>query len=205
MSEQKTHTLNRPAYLGEEVKLGSEVKISKNASLSHCTIGDQCLIGPHVEIHHGVILGARVKLFGFINLYGCKVGDDTKIGAFVEIQKGAVVGKHCKISSHSFICEGVTIKDEVFIGHGVKFINDRFPRATSKYGNLKNDNDWVVVPTIIHHRASIGSGAVLICGITVGASSIVGAGSVVTRDIPAGQIWVGNPARYLRDLNLNED
>jgi len=190
---------------GDEVELGKEVKIIKNASLSHCKIGDQCLIGPHVEIHHGVILGNRVKLYSFINLYGCRIGDDSKIGAFVEIQKGAVIGARCKISSHSFLCEGVTLEDEAFIGHGVKFINDRFPRATRSDGRLKNDDDWIVTPTIVHYRASIGSGVVLMCGVSVGAEAIVGAGAIVTKDIPTRQIWIGNPARYIRDIEANEE
>lgn len=186
------------------IKLGKDVCIHENASLSDCIIGDQCLIGPHVEIHNGVILGRGVKLVSFINLYGCHIGDNTKVGAFVEIQRGARIGARCKISSHSFLCEGVTLEDEVFIGHGVKFINDRFPRATRSDGKLKGDNDWMVVPTTIHHGASIGSGAVLMCGISVGAGAIVGAGAMVTEDIPKKQIWVGNPARYLRDIKPEE-
>jgi len=144
MNKQKKRELNRSFYIGMKVELGEGVKISKKANLSHCIIGDQCSIGPHVEIHHGVMLGKRVKLFSFINLYGCQIGNDSKISAFVEIQKGAVVGERCKISSHTFLCEGVTLKNEVFIGHGVKFINDRFPQATREDGKLKDDDDWVL-------------------------------------------------------------
>ena len=205
MMPQKNIAFNKCLDIGEGVELGQDVRIHEKASLSHCTIGDQCMIGPYVEIHNGVILGKRVNLIHFLNIYGCRIGDDTKIGAFVEIQKGAVIGARCKISSHSFICEGVMIEDEVFIGHGVKFINDRFPRATRLDGKLKDDNDWEVTRTIIHQRASIGSGAILMCGISVGPGAIVGAGAVVTQDIPAGQIWAGNPAHYLRDVNPEEE
>lgn len=197
--------LNKSFCIGEGVELGEDVKIHENASLSHCKIGDRCIIGPYVEIHNGVIIGKQVQLFHFINLYGCRIGDNTKIGSFVEIQKGVVIGARCKISSHSFLCEGVTLEDEVFIGHGVRFINDNFPRATVVDGKLKNDDDWIVVPTTIHRRASIGSGAVLMCGISVGAEAIVGAGAVVTKDIPEGQIWIGNPARYMRDIKPEEE
>ena len=190
--------LDEAYSVGEGVNLGREVRVHEKSALSHCRIGDYCLIGPHVEIHNGVILGKGVKLFNFVNLYGCRIGDNTKIGAFVEIQNGAVVGANCKISSHSFLCEGVVLEDEVFIGHGVRFINDPFPRATTDEGTLKTDNDWAVIPTIIHRRASIGSGAVLLCGICIGEEAIIGAGAVVTRNVPDRQIWVGNPARYLK-------
>jgi len=145
-----------------------------------------------------VKLGKGVKIFAFTNLYGCEIGDDVKIGAFVEIQKGARVGNRCKISSHSFLCEGVTLEDEVFIGHGVTFINDRFPRATNADGALQAESDWKCVPTTVKRGASIGSGATILCGVTVGERSIVGAGSVVTKDIPDGAIVAGNPARVLR-------
>jgi len=205
MLGQSSFSLKMGSDVGEGVKLGKEVQIHESASLSHCAIGDQCLIGPHVEIHNGVILGKGVRLIRFINLYGCQIGDNTKIGAFVEIQKGVVVGARCKVSSHSFLCEGVTLEDEVFIGHGVKFTNDRFPRATRHDGKLKGDEDWEVIRTNVHHRASIGSGAIIMCGISIGAGAIVGAGSVVTKDVPPGQIWAGNPARYLRDVNLEDE
>ena len=144
-----------------------------------------------------VKLGKGVRIFGFTNLYGCEVGDDSKIGTFVEIQKGAKIGRRCKVSSHTFICEGVTIEDEVFIGHNVVFTNDLFPRATAN-GQLQTDADWKCVPTLVKRGASIGSGAVLLCGITLGENSIVGAGSVVTKDVPANAIVAGNPARVMK-------
>lgn len=145
-----------------------------------------------------VKLGQRVKVFAFTNLYGCEIGDDTKIGTFVEIQKGARVGSRCKISSHSFICEGVCLEDEVFIGHGVTFINDRFPRATNAGGALQTEADWSCVPTVVKRGASIGSGATILCGVTVGERAIIGAGSVVTKDVPPEAVVAGNPARLLR-------
>ena len=148
-----------------------------------------------------VKLGMNVRLSKFINLYGCEIGDETKIGAFVEIQKNVTVGKRCKISSHSFICEGVIIEDNVFIGHGVTFINDTYPRATSLEGNLKTDADWKVEPTIIKTGASIGSGATILANTNIGENVIVGAGSVVTKDIPSNSIVAGNPARILRHIN----
>ncbi len=147
-----------------------------------------------------VKLGQRVKIFAFTNLYGCDIGDDSKIGAFVEIQKGARVGKRCKISSHSFICEGVTIEDEVFIGHGVTFINDRYPRATNADGSSQTEADWTCVPTKVRRRASIGSGATVLCGVVIGERAVVGAGSVVTKHVPDGAIVAGNPARLLRTV-----
>jgi len=148
-----------------------------------------------------VKLGQRVKIFAFTNLYGCEIGDDSKIGAFVEIQKGARIGTRCKISSHTFICEGVTVEDEVFIGHGVMFINDRFPRATNPDGGLQTEANWKCDATLIKRGASIGSGATILCGVTVGLKAIVGAGSVVTKDVPDGVIVAGNPARILRHIN----
>jgi len=147
-----------------------------------------------------VKLGNDVKLSKFINLYGCEVGDNTKIGAFVEIQKNARVGKNCKISSHTFICEGVTIEDEVFVGHGVTFINDSYPRATSE-GQLQTEADWKVEPTLVRRGASIGSGATILSCVTIGERALVGAGSVVTRDVPAGCIVAGNPAEVLRRVD----
>jgi acetyltransferase-like isoleucine patch superfamily enzyme len=145
-----------------------------------------------------VKLGKGVKIYAFTNLYGCEIGDNVKIGTFVEIQKGARVGNRCKISSHSFICEGVQIQDEVFIGHGVIFINDLFPRATTTEGNLQTDADWTCVPTLVKQGASIGSGATILCGITIGRRAIIGAGSVVTKDVPDNAVVAGNPARILR-------
>lgn len=156
------------------------------------------------QIAADVKLGKGVRIFGFTNLYGCEVGDDTKIGTFVEIQKGAKIGQRCKVSSHTFICEGVTIEDEVFIGHNVTFINDRFPRATNGTGALQSEADWVCEPTLVKRGASIGSGATLLCGITVGEGATVGAGSVVTKDVPAGAIVAGNPARIMKSLPRRE-
>ena len=150
------------------------------------------------RIASDVKLGQRVKIFAFTNLYGCEIGDDSKVGAFVEIQKGASIGCRCKISSHSFICEGVTIEDEVFIGHGVMFINDRFPRATTASGELKTEADWQCTPTLVKRGASIGSNATILCGVTIGEGATIGAGSVVTKDVPPGAVVAGNPARVLR-------
>ncbi|HXT10435.1 MAG TPA: acyltransferase [Candidatus Angelobacter sp.] len=152
------------------------------------------------QIAPDVKLGKGVRIFGFTNLYGCEIGDDTKIGTFVEIQKGARVGNRCKISSHTFICEGVELEDEVFIGHNVTFVNDLFPRATNGNGALKNDADWKCVPTRVKRGASIGSGATLLCGITIGERALVGAGSVVTKDVPAFAVVAGNPARVIKQL-----
>lgn len=145
-----------------------------------------------------VRLGQRVKVFAFTNLYGCEIGDDTKIGAFVEIQKGARVGCRCKISSHSFLCEGVTVEDEVFIGHGVTFINDRYPKSTNADGSPQTEADWKCIGTTVKRRASIGSGATILCGVVIGEGATVGAGSVVTKDVAAGTVVAGNPARVLR-------
>ena len=153
-----------------------------------------------LRIAPDVKLGVGVKIHGFVNMYGCEVGDQTKIGTFVEIQKGARIGRNCKISSHTFICEGVTIEDNVFVGHNVTFINDPFPRATNEGGALQTEKDWVCVPTLVRKGASIGSSATLLCGITVGERAIVGAGSVVTKDVPPGTIVAGNPARMLRKI-----
>jgi acetyltransferase-like isoleucine patch superfamily enzyme len=156
------------------------------------------LMNPDVCIAPDVKLGQGVKLSKFINLYGCEVGDETKIGAFVEIQKNATVGKRCKISSHTFICEGVTIEDSVFIGHGVMFINDSYPRATAATGNLQTEADWKVERTVVRKGASIGSGATILSNLSIGENAIVGAGSVVTKNVPANSIVAGNPAKVLR-------
>jgi acetyltransferase-like isoleucine patch superfamily enzyme len=152
------------------------------------------------KIAPDVALGKDVKIHDFVNLYGCTIGDNTKIGHFVEIQKGAKIGKNCKISSHTFICEGVTIEDYVLIGHNVTFINDLFPRATNADGKPQTEVDWVCIPILIKKGASIGSSATLLCGITVGENSMVGAGSLVTKDVPAGTIVAGNPAKVLRKV-----
>ncbi len=154
-------------------------------------------IAPDVE------LGENVTLAKFINLYGCRIGDNTKVGAFVEVQKNASIGRNCKISSHTFICEGVTIEDDVFVGHGVVFINDIYPRATVPGGGLQTEDDWKVEPTLIKRGASIGSGATVLARVTVGENAIVGAGSVVTKDVPANTVVAGNPARVLRILTEN--
>lgn len=147
-----------------------------------------------------VILGNDVRLACFINAYGCAIGDRTKVGAFVEIQKGVTIGADCKISSHSFLCEGVTVEDGVFIGHSVTFINDKYPRATNTDGSLQTEADWRVSPTRVGIRASIGSGTTILCGVTIGAGAIIGAGSVVTKSVPPGEIWAGNPARFFRNV-----
>jgi acetyltransferase-like isoleucine patch superfamily enzyme len=154
---------------------------------------------PCLRVAPDVKLGRNVQLVGFVNLYGCQIGDDVKIGAFVEVQKGAKIGDRCKISSHTFICEGVTLEDEVFVGHSVTFTNDRYPRATAN-GKLQTEADWVCIPTLVKRGASIGSGAVLLCGITVGENAMIGAGSVVTRDVPPDTIVAGNPARIVKSL-----
>lgn len=153
-----------------------------------------CSIAPNVK------LGRDVKLSRFINLYGCQIGDETKIGAFVEIQKNAIVGQRCKISSHTFVCEGVTIEDNVFIGHGVTFINDPYPRATTEGGELQTEEDWRVQTTVVKRGASIGSGATILSNLVIGENAIVGAGSVVTRDVPPNTIVAGNPAKVFRTI-----
>lgn len=180
--------LNTSADLpvGEEVLLNKEIMESMN---------------PYVCIAPDVKLGSDVKLSKFINLYGCEIGDETKIGAFVEIQKNAKVGKRCKISSHTFVCEGVTIEDNVFVGHNVAFINDSYPRSTTEDGSLQTEQDWHVEPTLIKKGASIGSGATILSNIVIGENAIVGAGSVVTKNVPAGAIVAGNPARFLRSVD----
>ncbi len=154
--------------------------------------GYQC-IAPDVK------LGKGVKLSQFVNLYGCEIGDQTKIGAFVEIQKNVKIGRRCKISSHTFVCEGVTVEDGVFIGHGVTFINDSYPRATTLEGELQTEKDWKVEPTIVKRGASIGSGATILSNVIIGENALIGAGSVVTRDVPANAIVAGDPARLIRD------
>lgn len=158
-------------------------------------VSANCRISPDVK------LGDGVKIYDFVNLYGCEISDNTKIGMFVEIQKGSKIGKNCKISSHTFICEGVTIEDEVFIGHNVTFINDVFPRATARDGKLQTEKDWICIPTLVKRGASIGSSATLLCGITIGENAIVGAGSVVTKNVPAATIVAGNPAAILRKIS----
>jgi UDP-2-acetamido-3-amino-2,3-dideoxy-glucuronate N-acetyltransferase len=155
--------------------------------------GQFCVIAPDVK------LGRDVTIHHFVNLYGCEIGDGSAIGSFVEIQKRARIGRNCKISSHSFVCEGVEIGDEVFVGHSVVFINDRYPRATTESGALQTDADWKVVRTIVQSRASIGSNATILCGVTIGERAIVGAGAVVTKDVPPGATVAGNPAQIIRN------
>jgi acetyltransferase-like isoleucine patch superfamily enzyme len=154
----------------------------------------------HNCIADDVKLGTNVRLSRFINLYGCEIGDETKIGAFVEIQKNASVGRRCKISSHTFVCEGVTIEDNVFVGHGVTFVNDSYPRATTTDGELQTEKDWSVERTVVKRGASIGSGATILSNLAIGENSIVGAGSMVTRDVPPNSIVAGNPAKILRSI-----
>jgi len=158
-----------------------------------------------MPIAENVSLGNGVRVFQpeLVNLYGCTIGEDTKVGAFVEVQKNALIGARCKISSHTFVCEGVTIEDEVFVGHGVVFINDRYPRAAAG-GQLQTEDDWEVVPTFVKRGASIGSGAIILCGVTIGENAMVGAGAMVTRDVPAGALVVGNPARVIREVKVQE-
>lgn len=156
-------------------------------------------IPDYVRIAPDVILGERVTIYAFVNLYGCTIGSDCKIGTFVEIQRGVSIGNHVKISSHSFVCEGVTIEDNVFVGHGVMFINDRYPRATAN-GRLQTADDWQLIPTTVKRDASIGSNATILCGVTIGEGALVGAGSVVTKDVPPYTVVVGNPARVVRTL-----
>lgn len=156
------------------------------------------LIAPDVKI------GRDVKIYAFVNLYGCQIGDESKIGTFVEIQKGVRIGQRVKIQSHTFICEGVTIEDEAFIGHGVMFINDKYPRATSPEGQLQSEADWHLIPTLVKRGASIGSNATILCGVTIGERAIIGAGSVVTNDVPPDTIVAGVPARLIRSLMAKE-
>lgn len=155
---------------------------------------------PTLRIAPDVKLGANVRLYAFVNLYGCEIGDDTSIGTFVEIQGGVTIGARCKIQSHTFICEGVTIEDEVFVGHNVNFINDTYPRATTSDGVVQGSADWKVIPTLVRHGASIGTGAILLAGVEVGPRAVIGAGAVVTKDVPPGAIVAGNPAHVLRYL-----
>jgi acetyltransferase-like isoleucine patch superfamily enzyme len=157
-------------------------------------VNEFCSIAPNVK------LGQGVKLSKFINMYGCEIGDDTKIGAFVEIQKNSSVGRRCKISSHTFVCEGVTIEDNVFVGHGVTFVNDSYPRATTPEGEIQTESDWHVEKTLVKRGASIGSGTTILANLVIGENAIVGAGSVVTRDVPANTIVAGNPAKVLRSI-----
>ena len=158
---------------------------------------------PFQKIAPDVKTGKNVRVFGFVNLYGCEIGDDVKIGTFVEIQKGVKIGNSCKISSHTFICEGVTLEDEVFVGHNVTFTNDRFPRSTTGDGRLQTEADWKCISTLVKRGASIGSSVTLLCGITIGENAMIGAGSVVTKDVPPGAVVAGNPARIIQPRKTN--
>lgn len=160
---------------------------------------EECM--EHVQVARNVKLGRDVRLAGFINLYGCTVGDNSRIGPFVEIQKNAQIGRNCKVQSHTFICEGVNIEEECFIGHGVTFINDRYPRSTDGKGKLQTEADWKMVPTRVRRGASIGSGATIMCGVEIGEGAIVGAGSMVLKNVDAGTIVAGNPAKYIRRID----
>ena len=153
------------------------------------------------RIAEDVVLGEGVQIHAFVNLYGCRIGDGTRLGTFVEIQKGASVGRKCKISSHTFVCEGVEIGDRVFVGHGVMFTNTMVPRAANAGGELQTEADWTLERTVIGDDASIGSGSVILCGITIGAGAMIGAGAVVTKSVPPGEIWVGNPAKFLKKVD----
>jgi acetyltransferase-like isoleucine patch superfamily enzyme len=157
-------------------------------------MGDYCRIAPDVK------LGQNVAIHAFVNLYGCSIGDNSRIGAFVEIQKNAHIGKNVKVSSHTFICEGVTIEDNVFVGHNVSFINDKYPRATTENGTPQSEADWSVIKTVVKQGASIGTSSTILCGITIGESAVIGAGSVVTHDVPANAVVAGNPARIMRKV-----
>jgi acetyltransferase-like isoleucine patch superfamily enzyme len=155
----------------------------------------------YVRISNDVKLGRDVKIYGFVNLYGCEIGDNSKIGTFVEIQKNAKIGKNVKISSHTFICEGVTIEDDVFVGHNVSFINDRYPRSVNLTGSMQTEADWKVIPTLVKRGASIGTGSVIMCGLTIGEDAVVGAGAVVTKDVAPKSVVVGVPAHFVRKVN----
>ena len=162
------------------------------------------MAGEFCRVASDVVLGRDVQLYAFVNLYGCRVGDETRIGTFVEIQKGATVGARCKISSHTFICEGVTLEDEVFVGHGVMFTNDRWPRATRPDGTPQTEADWTLEHTVVRRGASIGSNATILCGLEIGERAIVGAGAVVTKSVPPGAVVAGNPARVIKSVMNDE-
>jgi acetyltransferase-like isoleucine patch superfamily enzyme len=189
---------------GKMVRASKTRHESKRNAIALGTYVDSALTGSHLCIAPDVKIGKNVTLSKFINLYGCEVGDGTKIGAFVEIQKNAKIGQLCKISSHTFICEGVTIEDEVFIGHNVTFVNDSFPRATSKTGTLQTEADWTVETTRVKKGASVGSGATILANVVIGENALVGAGATVTRDVPRNAIVRGNPAKVTRYFDAGE-
>jgi acetyltransferase-like isoleucine patch superfamily enzyme len=157
-------------------------------------MGEYCRIAPNVR------MGQNVSIHAFVNLYGCSIGDNSRVGAFVEIQKNAIIGRNVKVSSHTFICEGVTIEDDVFVGHNVSFINDKYPRATTENGTPQTEAEWSVIKTVVKRGASIGTSSTILCGITIGENAVIGAGSVVTHDVPANAIVAGNPARMMRNV-----
>ncbi len=163
------------------------------------------MVAEFSRIAPDVKLGKDVRIYAFVNLYGCEIGDESKVGTFVEIQKGVHIGKRVKVSSHTFICEGVTIEDEVFIGHGVMFINDKYPRATTEAGQMQTEADWTCTPTLVKARASIGSNATILCGVTIGEGALIGAGAVVTHDVPPGAVVAGNPARPISEHIPSEE
>jgi UDP-2-acetamido-3-amino-2,3-dideoxy-glucuronate N-acetyltransferase len=180
-------------YAYREILIARQSKISSGALLRGIDgMSDFCRIADDVKLGDGVVVQA------FVNLYGCEIGSRTKIGTFVEIQRGVIVGKECKISSHTFVCEGVTLEDGVFIGHNVTFINDRYPASRNESGKLKNRNDWTCEPILVKEGASIGSGSTILCGVVIGEKAVIGAGTVVTHSVPPGETWAGNPARRLR-------
>ena len=193
-------TVGKPKLSRERVRADDNL-MSGNGASGNRSMSRAAQVNGHLCIAPDVKVGHNVKFSQFINLYGCEVGDDTKVGAFVEIQKNAKVGRRCKISSHTFICEGVTIEDEVFIGHNVTFVNDSFPRATSQTGGLQTEQDWKVEVTLVKRGASIGSGATILANVVIGENALIGAGCVVTRDVPANAIVTGNPGRVVRFIS----
>ena len=196
-------TVGKPKSSRERMR-SDENFMPGNGASSNRSMSRAAQANCYLCIAQDVKLGHNIKFSQFINLYGCEVGDETKIGSFVEIQKNAKVGRRCKISSHTFICEGVTIEDEVFVGHNVTFVNDSFPRATSGTGVLQTEQDWKVEVTLVKKRASIGSGATVLANVVIGENALIGAGCVVTRDVPANAIMVGNPGKVVRYLKLGD-
>lgn len=193
------NTTKMPSTVAEDGQANDSVG-SRSSRTQPMPVVDPMSLNGYLCIAPDVIVGQNVRFSKFVNLYGCEVGDDTKIGAFVEIQKNAKIGKRCKISSHTFICEGVTIEDEVFVGHNVTFVNDTFPRATTGTGTLQTEADWQVEFTLVKRGVSIGSGATILANVVIGENALIGAGCVVTKDVPANAIVVGNPGRVLRYL-----
>jgi acetyltransferase-like isoleucine patch superfamily enzyme len=205
---KKTALKSRTAYLRRKGKTLQAPKVTPDKNTGMVTqmpADGNAFRNGHVCVAPDVRLGKNIRFSKFINLYGCEVGDETKIGAFVEIQKNAKIGRRCKISSHTFICEGVTIEDEVFIGHNVTFVNDSFPRATNSNGALQSEADWKVEPTLVKKGASIGSGATILANVVIGEKALIGAGSVVTRDVPPNAVVKGNPGKVVRYLESGDE